>query len=316
MILPGERQLPEDYVRRFAKELESYAPELLLEAARPTSKTRFTFDIQWSMYRYGDLTWELDLPTRVKYVYQYLRTDPDRLRGTLVLDAGCGNGTLSAGLGRSGPEVIGLDYSSSVEAAEREKERFAGDTFERVHYVQGSVLTPPFASNTFDAIYCDGVLHHTPSTKASFSALAPLVKEGGRFFVWLYRSDARGLYGLKIATAKKLQVILRLLPLPIVQCLCFAGAGVLLAQLKVLRLFGIAGRPILPLRQKAVNLFDTLTPRYYHLHNCSEVQQWFVTDGFPRPIETTIPALGKGGFGILGVRQGKQDLAEVMSASA
>jgi SAM-dependent methyltransferase len=316
MIPLGERQLPDDYLKQFTKELEKDAPELLLEGNRQPSKEKFTFDVQWSIYQYSELTWELDLRTRVNYVYQYFRVAPEKMKGALILDAGCGNGTLTAGLAASGPEVIGLDYSCSVESGEREKKRFAGEGFERVHYVQGSVLSPPFAPDTFDAIYCDGVLHHTPSTRKSFCALAPLVKENGRFFVWLYRSDARGLYRLKLATAKKLQTILRPLPLPVMRTLCFGGAALLLARLRVLRLFGMGRRPMIPLKLKAVNLFDTLTPRYYHLHNFAEVREWFRADGFPEPIETTIPSLGNGGFGVMGVRHIREDLVGTRSATA
>ena len=316
MLLPGERQLPKDYLQQFAEELETEAPELILEGDVQGSKKQFTFDMQWSMYRYGDLTWELDLPTRVNYVYEYLRMKRGELDGAVVLDAGCGNGTLTAGLAASGPEVIGLDYSRSVESAEREKHRFAGDASRRVHYVQGSVLNPPFAVNTFDVIYSDGVLHHTPNTNASFSALAPLVKGHGRFFVWLYRNDARGVYRLKIATAKKLQAILRPFPLPVMRAICYVGAVVLLTHLRFLRLFGFRNRRIIPLSLKAVNLFDTLTPRYYHLHSRPEVQEWFAANGFSNCVETTIPSLGHGGFGILGVRQTKQDTVGMSAASA
>ena len=63
------------------------------------------------MYEYGELTWELHLQTRVEYFYSYLKVKPGSLSGALVLDAGCGNGTLTAGVGASGPEIIGMDYS-------------------------------------------------------------------------------------------------------------------------------------------------------------------------------------------------------------
>jgi len=302
MRMPDDRVLPPEFLERYRSQLLNDAREFMAEARTDQATGSYSFDTQWSMYEYGQLTWELDLATRVKYFYDYLGIEAGSFKGTLVLDAGCGNGTLTAGIGASGPEIIGMDYSESVERAEREKGKFAGDASRRVHFVQGDVQHPPFAPDTFDAIYSDGVLHHTPNTRASFSALAPLVKERGRFFVWLYRSDARGMYRLKIITAKKLQAALRPLPLPVMKSLCFVGAALLLLRLRLQRMCGVRNRPIVPVRLKAVNLFDTLTPQYYHLHTAKEVRAWFTESGFAQPIETTINSMRHSGFGILGVR--------------
>jgi SAM-dependent methyltransferase len=267
------------------------------------------------MYEYGYLTWELSLETRINYFYKYLRITPDSSKDTLVLDAGCGNGTLSAGIGASGLEIIGMDKSESVERAEAVKKRFAPEAYTRIHFVQADVEHPPFAPETFDIIYSDGVLHHTRNTRVSFRALAPLVKPDGRYFVWLYRSDLSPLFKVKLTAAKSLQSILRPLPLPMLKNLCFAGAAVLLLRLRLLRLLGNRKRRIVPWRLKAVNLFDTLTPRYYHLHTPAEVERWFEAAGFPDPIETSIPGISQSGFGMLGLRRSQKQASFVRAAS-
>jgi 2-polyprenyl-3-methyl-5-hydroxy-6-metoxy-1,4-benzoquinol methylase len=314
--MPRERSLPVGYLEQFRERLLKEAPELLSEAKTQKEIKRYSFDVQWAMYEYGEITWELDLPIRVQYFYEYLRKEPGSLNKALVLDAGCGNGTLTAGIAASGPEIIGMDYSESVERAEREKRRFAGEAADRVHYVQGDVQHPPFASATFDVIYSDGVLHHTPNTYESFKALAPLVSPGGRFFVWLYRSDLAPLDNVKIKTVKCLQILLRPLPLSVLKMLCFAGAAILLVRLQILHLLGNRKRRIVPLRLKAVNLFDTLTPRYYHLHTPGEVESWFSALGFPGATETSIPSLSRGGFGMLGMRETRpQAVASAAAAS-
>ena len=97
---------------------------------------------------------------------------------------------------------------------------------------KGDVQHPPFAPETFDVVYSDGVPHHTPKTEVSFCALAPLVKRGGRYFVWLYRSDLSPIYSVKLKTAKTLQSILRPVPLPVLRHLCFAGAALLVLRLR------------------------------------------------------------------------------------
>lgn len=302
MLMPRERIIPPPFVAQFSNLLRRDAPELLQTDEPRRQATKFSFDTQWSMYQFGELTWELNLSTRVNYVYQYLDIPRRGLDGKILLDAGCGNGTLSAALAASGARVVALDYSECVERAEVEKHRFAGAAADRLDYVQGDLQHPPFASESFDAVYSDGVLHHTPNTKHSFVAVAPLVKQGGRLFVWLYRSDLKPAYKAKIAAIRLMRAGMRPLPTPIVKALCYIGAVILLTRLRILRLMGMQTRRIIPVWLKALNLHDTLTPRFNHHHIPAEVMSWFQEVGFSRVSETTISSLGQTGFGIVGIR--------------
>jgi SAM-dependent methyltransferase len=53
--------------------------------------------------------------------------------------------------------------------------------------VQADLMEAPFADDSFDLIVADGVLHHTPDTRAAVRALYGKVKPGGQFFFYLYR---------------------------------------------------------------------------------------------------------------------------------
>jgi 2-polyprenyl-3-methyl-5-hydroxy-6-metoxy-1,4-benzoquinol methylase/uncharacterized protein YbaR (Trm112 family) len=302
MLVAADRSFPEEFVAKFRHQLIQDAPEMIASDGGKRVSRSYSFDVEWSMYRFQELTWELDLPSRVRYVYDYLQMVPGGLDGATVLDAGCGNGTLSAGLAASGAQVVALDYSEHIERAEAEKKRFAGAAAERLDYVQGDLQHPPFAPKSFDVLYSDGVLHHTPNTRTSFAAVTPLVKNRGRMFVWLYRSDLQPMYKVKSVAVKTIRSGLRPLPAGALKRLCYAGAVVLQARLRLLRLVGIRKRRIVPLWLKAVNLFDTFTPLYNHQHVPGEVQSWFREEGFSDAVETTIPSLGNMGFGILGVR--------------
>lgn len=260
----------------------------------------FSFSDQWSMYQYGELTWELKLKERLDYFFYYINKPKDSLNDLLILDAGCGNGTLSAVIAGSGGNVIAMDYSNSVEQAHMHRRQFLNNNM--LHYVQGDVQNPPFAENIFDIIYSDGVLHHTDNTMKSFDALVPLLKEGGSFFVWLYRSDLIGIYRIKEFFVKLIRVFIRPFPRKLQKALCFLGAIILNIQLRIKHILGFRKRRIIPLWLKTLNLFDTFTPKYNHLHTPDEVKSWFIKNGFKSPEYRTIPELGHAGFGILGVK--------------
>jgi hypothetical protein len=79
-----------------------------------------------------------------------------------------------------------------------------------------------------------------------------------------------------------------------------------MSGVRLLRLFGWRGRPVIPLRQKAINLFDTITPTYNHEHTAAETAVWFQEAGYSGVKEVTISdfRLGKGGFAMIGTRAG------------
>jgi uncharacterized protein YbaR (Trm112 family) len=122
------------------------------------------------------------------------------LAGLTVLDAGCGMGrhaTIAArhGVGR----LVGIDLGSSVDAA------FANTRqLESICIVQGDIYFPPVKAAAFDAAYSIGVLHHLPDPKRGFAALAPKVKPGGWFHVWVYGREGNGVLLLVLNPVRRL----------------------------------------------------------------------------------------------------------------
>jgi SAM-dependent methyltransferase/uncharacterized protein YbaR (Trm112 family) len=99
-----------------------------------------------------------------------------------ILDAGTGPGLHAARFARlSDAQVVGMDLSESVGDARRNH----GDA-ENLHYVQGDILRPPFAPETFELVVSDQVIHHTPDCHGAFLTLAELVKPGGELMVYVY----------------------------------------------------------------------------------------------------------------------------------
>jgi arsenite methyltransferase len=104
-----------------------------------------------------------------------------------VLDVGCGSG-LSSGVwlsssGWSGGGMwVGLDVSTAVDVARARLMSIAN-----THFVQADALSLPFADGTFGAVFSEGVLHHTPSTRAALHSAARVLAPGGEISFYVYR---------------------------------------------------------------------------------------------------------------------------------
>jgi SAM-dependent methyltransferase len=111
---------------------------------------------------------------------------PEDYSDSRVLDAGCGTGEYACWFASQGAEVVGLDLSSeSLEQARHYADEY---NLDGARFVEGSVLDLPFDSESFDLVYCTGVLHHTPAPFRGFRELCRVTRPGGKVLVSLYNS--------------------------------------------------------------------------------------------------------------------------------
>lgn len=104
------------------------------------------------------------------------RWEPHWLKGKLILDAGCGAGRFADVAASCGATVIACDLSDAVDACRE----VTADQGGRVECLQASVLDLPFRDGVFDAIYCMGVIQHTPDPMKVMSSLPTFLKPGGK----------------------------------------------------------------------------------------------------------------------------------------
>jgi arsenite methyltransferase len=81
-----------------------------------------------------------------------------------------------------GTNWFGADISEAIDVARRRIGAIHG-----TYFLQADLMRLPFRPGTFDTIFSEGVLHHTPSTEAALKALAPLLAAGGEFMFYVYR---------------------------------------------------------------------------------------------------------------------------------
>ena len=109
--------------------------------------------------------------------------DLEWLQGKTCLDAGCGSGRYSVALALHGArEITAVDVSSSglETAKENAKE------FDQIQFQQASVLDLPFPNESFDLVWCAGVLHHTNDFDKGLAELTRVLKPNGKLFLLVY----------------------------------------------------------------------------------------------------------------------------------
>jgi SAM-dependent methyltransferase len=122
--------------------------------------------------------------------------------GKEVLDAGCGGGRYTVAWRLLGAKrAIGVDVSClGIESARR---HLVDAGIDGVTFELGNVLKLPFADNSFDIVFSNGVLHHTPNWRAGVAELVRVLKPGG--MGWLYLiEDPGGLFWDVIETLREI----------------------------------------------------------------------------------------------------------------
>lgn len=103
-----------------------------------------------------------------------------------ILDAGCGNGRVTALLRECAPaaEITGVD-AVSAEIASRNL-----SSYKNIRVLTKDLLSDLRDLGRFDFIYCQEVLHHTADPRRAFSNLAALLDPGGEIAIYVYRKKA------------------------------------------------------------------------------------------------------------------------------
>jgi ubiquinone/menaquinone biosynthesis C-methylase UbiE len=109
--------------------------------------------------------------------------------GVRILDAGCGTGQLAIFLSMVHRRVVGIDFSyHSLEKANNFKNKF---NLHKVSFAQMDLFALGLKEQSFDYVFCNGVLHHTADAYGAFQNLCRLAKPQGYITVGLYNTYGR-----------------------------------------------------------------------------------------------------------------------------
>jgi SAM-dependent methyltransferase len=104
--------------------------------------------------------------------------------GKQVLEIGLGEGSDSERLIHEGARWSGVDLTA--ESVDRVQTRLTLRKLPYEELRQGSVLSLPFADNSFDLVFSHGVLHHVPEIKQAQSEIHRVLRPGGELVIMVY----------------------------------------------------------------------------------------------------------------------------------
>jgi SAM-dependent methyltransferase len=101
-----------------------------------------------------------------------------------VLEIGLGEGADAEQLIHRGARWSGVDLTE--ESVERVRTRLSLRGLPYEDLQQGSVLSLPFADNSFDLVFSHGVLHHVPDIQQAQHEIRRVLRPGGELVVMVY----------------------------------------------------------------------------------------------------------------------------------
>lgn len=140
------------------------------------------FGYQWNKFS----TTQIDKTTSMKLserrFFAQTGWNKENLAGQNVLEVGSGAGRFTQiVLDYTKANLYSVDYSNAVEA------NFNNNgPNPRLYLFQASIYDLPFGPESFDKVFCFGVLQHTPDVEASVKALINMAKSGAEVIVDFY----------------------------------------------------------------------------------------------------------------------------------
>ena len=141
------------------------------------------FGFQWNIFRETQID---DSDFNLSSIRFFTETDKDQkyFDKKKILEVGSGAGRFSnVILNKTNAELYSVDLSNAVEANLKNNIKYHNKNF---FIFQSDVYSLPFESNTFDFVFCFGVLQHTPNIKKTIKILVEKTKKNGEINVDFY----------------------------------------------------------------------------------------------------------------------------------
>lgn len=131
-------------------------------------------------------------PYKFPWIMERIEREAASLKGKHLLEIGCGMGFDSLEFLKRGVRVTATDLTPN--AVEFSRRHFEIEGVRAEDLRTANALGLPFAENTFDAVWANGVLHATGNTQLAIHEVKRVLKPGGRAIIshfyrkpsWMY----------------------------------------------------------------------------------------------------------------------------------
>ena len=248
------------------------------------------FGFQWNLHARTQIDRFNGTQISASRFYQGTRWQPESLKGQRILEAGCGAGRFTDVMLDAGLEVFSLDYSNAVDACLKNH-----GLHPNLHIIQADIYHIPYPIQSFDKVFCFGVLQHTPDVERSFQCLSKFVRVGGEVAVDIYPKTLRARLHLPRYVLRPLA---KRLPPDILYRIVKEAVRFLLPVSIFLKSIPLVGRYLYPLIPVAnywqdipldrsmlyewavIDTFDWLASWYDQPQKASTLERWFAEGGF------------------------------------
>jgi len=255
--------LEEDYPEFFRAHADRIVARVAPSRSRDAAikrETQQAFGYEW--------TWAADYHA-VNFT-DWLPADSDAralFANRVGLEVGCGAGRHAALTASIAKEHFAVDLSRAVDSA-----FLRTRVLRNCHIVQADAFHLPFRPQTFDYVYCLGVLQHLPDPEAGFYALARHPRPGGMLLVNVYQASRPTVLFLLELVRK----VTTRLPLTMLKYLSVSAAwvdyGLFIGPWRRIRAtsLGRIMRPFVPerIREYAKHDFDTCVTDWFDRLSC------------------------------------------------
>lgn len=151
----------------------------------PENNYANSFGFQWNLFNEIQLDSFAGINLSANRFWSETNWNAEDLKNLSVLEAGSGAGRFTeVFLKETSGVLYSFDYSNAVDANLKNNYKYR----KRLILSQSSIYNMPFANNSFDRIFCLGVLQHTPCFANSLKALISKLKVNGEIVIDFYPS--------------------------------------------------------------------------------------------------------------------------------
>jgi SAM-dependent methyltransferase len=143
-------------------------------------KTADSFANSWNNLPSGSIY------TKDQIIDWFLPLTNEDIKGSRILELGCGNASIIQHIIKDNPElIVGVDLGDSCISAKKNLQMSDYTNYEIIQ----SDMTTFRSENKFDIVYSIGVIHHLKEPKSGFNSVIENTKPGGRFHCWVYARE-------------------------------------------------------------------------------------------------------------------------------